>query len=109
MEQLCVQSAWENFQFFRIKTAFDPAPPIFLRVHEHGIELSVKPVHVTPGQALEKTVFGQDADVLRKIGMINAAGWQVAHLGRDPGRESDGAGSGEEDVGESDWVDVREQ
>src|SRR5438132_7317395 len=89
MEQLCVQSAWENFQFFRIKTAFDPAPPIFLRVHEHGIELSVKPVHVTPGHAFEKTVFGQDADILRKIGVINSAGLQLEYLGREQGCETD--------------------
>src|SRR5438105_3110924 len=108
MEQLCVQSAWENFQFFRIKTAFDPAPPIFLRVHEHGIELSVKPVHVTPGHAFEKTVFGQDADVLRKIGMINAAGLQVEHLGREQGRETDWSGRADDDFGESFSLDVVE-
>src|SRR5439155_23195514 len=99
MEQLCVQSAWENFQFFRITTAFDRAPPIFLRVHEHGIELCVKPPHVTPGHASEKTVFGQDADVLRKLGMINATGLKVEHIGREQCRETDWSGRADDGVG----------
>src|SRR6266481_4341817 len=68
MEQLRVEPTGENFQLGRVKSALDPAFSIFLRVHENGIELSIKPMHVTPGHAFEKTVFGQDSDVLCKIG-----------------------------------------
>src|SRR5437016_10275354 len=108
MEQLCVQSAWENFQFFRIKTAFDPAPPIFLRVHEHGIELAVKPVHVTPGHAFEKTVFSQDADVLRKVGVIDAARLQIEHFRREQCSQTDWPWSADNNFAELFSLDVIE-
>src|SRR5262249_37076656 len=58
MEKLSVQTARKNFQFGRIETALDPALPIFLRIYEHCVKLAVKPVHVVPGDAFEKTVFG---------------------------------------------------
>src|SRR5229473_2844428 len=101
MEQLRVEPARKNFQLGRVKPALDPAFSIFLRVHENGIELSIKPMHVTPGHAFEKTVFGQDSDVLRKIGVINAAGLQVEHLGREQSRETDWSGRADDDFGES--------
>src|ERR1043166_5989646 len=82
VKEFGVEAARENFQFRRIKPALDPALAIFLRVDEDSIELAVEPVHVTPCNALEETVLGQDADVLRKIGMINPAGLEIEHFRR---------------------------
>src|SRR5262249_35869354 len=54
MEKLGVESTRKDFQFFRLKPALDPALTVFLRVHEDGVELIIKPVHVAPRHALEK-------------------------------------------------------
>src|SRR5438876_9417309 len=108
MKQLRIEPAGENRQYGRVKSAFKPALSIFHRVHEHSIELAVKPVHVTPGHAFEKTVFSQDADILRKIGVINAAGLQVEHLGREQGCETDWSGRADDNFGESFSLDVVE-
>src|SRR5205085_6322270 len=83
MKQLGVEATRQNFQFCRIETAFDPALTVHFRINENGVELAVEPMHVTPRHAFEKTVLCQDADVLREIGMINAASLQVEHLGRE--------------------------
>src|SRR5947207_10047433 len=101
MEELRIQSARENSQFFRIKTAFDPTVAIFFRVYEDGIELPVEPVHVTPGHALEKTVFGQDPDVLGKIGVINTARLEIEHLGREQCGQTDRSRRADDDFAET--------
>ncbi len=107
-EQFGVETARKNFQLCRIETAIDPALSIFLRIDEDGVELAVEPVHVTPGHAFEKAVFGEDADVLRKIGVINAAGLQVEHLGRKQRSEADRSWRADDDFGESFSLDVIE-
>ena len=48
-----------------------------------GIDLAVEPMHVTPSQAFEETVFGQDAHVFGDVGMINPARLQIQHLRRE--------------------------
>src|SRR2546430_4706562 len=76
------ETARKNFQLRRIEAALDPALSIFFRVDENDVELAVKPVHITPSHAFEEAVLGKNADILRKIGVINAARLQVEHLGR---------------------------
>ena len=88
-EQFGIEAARENFQFRGIEATFDPALPIFFRVYKDGVELTIKPVHVTPCGAFEKAILGKDADVLREIGMINSARLQVEHLGCKQSRQSD--------------------
>src|SRR5262245_31865392 len=82
MEQFGVQAARQNFQFCRIESAFNPALLVLFGINEDSVELPVKPMHVTPRHALEKTVLGEDPNILREIGMIDAAGLQVEHFGR---------------------------
>ena len=65
-------------------------------------------MHVTPGHAFEKTVFGQNADVLRKIGVINSARLQIEHLGREQCGETDRSRRADDDFGESLALDVVE-
>ncbi len=83
MKQVGVESARQNLQFRRIESALDPALPVLFGINENRVELAVEPMHVTPGHAFKKTVFGQDPDVLREIGVINAARLQVEHFGRE--------------------------
>ncbi len=63
-------------------------------------------MHVTPRHAFQKTVLSQNADVLREIGVINAAGLQVEHLGREQRRQSNRAGRADDDLGEFFPLDV---
>ena len=65
-------------------------------------------MHVPPGQAFEKTVLGQDANVLRKIGVIDSAGLQVQHLGGEQSAQSDRARRADDDFGELFALDVIE-
>ena len=65
-------------------------------------------MHVAPGHALEEAVLGEDADVLRKIGVINAAGLQVEHLGREQRSEANRSWRTDDDFGESFSLDVIE-
>src|SRR5712691_12449682 len=106
MKELRVEAARENFQLCRIETAIDPAFPIFLGVYKNGIELSIKPMHVTPGHTFEKTVFGQDSDILGKIGVVDAARLQIEHFGREQSRQTDGSRRANDDFGESFPLDV---
>ena len=108
IEKIGVESARKNLQFLRRESAIDPALPILLRVHENRIELAVEPMHVAPGKAFEKTVLGQDADVLRKIGVINAARLQVQHLRREQPAETDRSRRADDDLGELFALDVIE-
>ena len=57
-----------------------------LGVDEDRIDLPVEPMHVAPGQAFEETVLGQDAHVFGNVGVVNAARFQVQHLG---GKQAD--------------------
>ena len=82
-EKVGVESARENFEFLRIESAIDPALAILFGVHKNSVELAVEPMHVIPGETFEKAVLGQDADVLRKIGVINPARLQIEHLRRE--------------------------
>src|SRR4051794_7979901 len=77
MKKLGIESTRKNLEPGRIKTAFDPALAILLRIHKNRIELPVEPVHVAPRNAFEEAVFREDADVLRKIGVVDAARAQV--------------------------------
>src|SRR5436190_9063600 len=106
MKQLCIESTRENFQFCGLKPALDPALQIFLGVHENGVELPVKPMHVTPRHAFKEAVLSKNADVLREIGVINAGGLEVKHLRREQRRESNRAGRADDDLGESFPLDV---
>src|SRR6266705_3663425 len=108
MKQFSVETAREKFQFCRIKPALDPALPVFFRVYENGVELAIEPVHVTPGHAFEEAIFGENANVLRKIGVMNAAGLQVEHLGREQRSEADRSRRADDDFGESFSLDVIE-
>src|SRR5207248_11621431 len=81
------------------EAALDPALSIFFRVDENYVELAVKPVHVAPRHAFEEAVFGKNADVLRKIGVINAARLQVEHLGCKQTCESDRPWSADNNLG----------
>ncbi len=92
MEEGGVEAARENFDFFGGDAAVDPAAAVVLGIHVDEVHLGVKPVHVNPGEGLEEAVIGEDADVLRKIGVINAAGAQAEHLRGDERDEAHGAG-----------------
>ena len=65
-------------------------------------------MHVVPRHAFEKTVVGQDTDVLREIGMINPARLQVQHLGGEEGSETNRSWRADDDLGESFTLDVIE-
>src|SRR6202022_1308888 len=108
IEKLMIEAARENFQFCRIKTALDPALAIFLRVYENGVELAVKPMHVTPGHAFPKTVVGQNANVLREIGVIDATGLQVEHFRSEQSSQPDRAWCTNDDLGKFFPLDVIE-
>src|SRR5689334_25320488 len=81
-EERGVETARQNFQFFRRKSSRNPTSAIFFRVDKYAVELAVEPLHVSPGDTLQKTIIGQNADVLRKVGVINPAGLQVQHFRR---------------------------
>src|SRR5256885_12046256 len=53
-----------------------------------AVELAIEPVHVMPGHTFKKTVIGQNANVLRKVRVINAARLQVQHFCRCQDRKS---------------------
>ena len=63
-------------------------------------------MHVTPRHAFEKAVLCQDADVLREISVINAAGLQVEHLGREQRGESNRSGRADDNFTEPFSLDV---
>ena len=65
-------------------------------------------MHVIPRETFEKAVLGQDADVLRKIGVINAARLQVEHLGREQAAETDRPRRADDDFSELFALDVIE-
>src|SRR5437867_12985762 len=100
MEKLRIETTRKNLQFCRIESALYPALPVFFRVDENGVELAVKPVHVTPGDTFEKAVFGQDADVLGEISVIDTACLQVKHFGREQRRQSDRPRRADNDLAE---------
>src|SRR5437660_8920709 len=101
MKELGVEAARENFQLGRVEAAFDPALAIFFRIHENGIELPVKPMHIAPGNAFEKTVFGQDPDILWEISVINSAGLKIEHFRREQRRKADRSRGTDDDLSES--------
>src|SRR6185295_17626544 len=68
-----IESARQYPQFARIDPAFDPTSPVLLGVNKDGVELTVEPMHVFPGQTFEKAILSQDANVLRKVGVIDPA------------------------------------
>ena len=45
-------------------------------------------MHEMPRHTFEKGVVGQNANILRKIGVINPARLQVQHFGREQRRQS---------------------
>src|SRR5438477_12253548 len=100
-EECGVEPAWQNLQFFRRKSPRNPASPILLRVDKYAVELPVEPLHVMPGYAFHETIVGQNADVLRKVGVINAACLQVQHLRRRQCRQPDGSRSANNNFSES--------
>src|SRR5262249_9048713 len=106
MKEVGIESARQDFQFCGIKAPFDPALSILFGIDEHGVELPVEPMHVTPRDAFQKAVLGKDADVLRKVGVINAAGLQVEHLGGEQPSQSNRAGRADDDLSESFPLDV---
>ena len=57
-------------------------------------------MHVTPRDAFEEAVLGQDADVLREIGVINAARLQIEHFGREQAGQPDRARRADDDLSE---------
>ena len=80
-EKLDIEAAWKDLQFRGIEATLDPALPIFFGVNENGVELAIEPVHVAPRDAFQEAVLSEDPDVLREIGMINAARLQIEHFG----------------------------
>ena len=86
MEQFGVEAARQNLQVRRIESSFNPALLVLFGINKNSVDLPVEPMHLSPGHALKKTIFSQDADVLRKIGVINAAGLEVEHLCREQRR-----------------------
>ncbi len=65
-------------------------------------------MHEVPGQALEEAILGEDADVLREIGVVNAAGLEIEHLAREERGETDRAGRADDDLGKVFALDVIE-
>ena len=53
---------------------------------------------IAPGERLEKIVVGEDADVLREIGVIDAAGAQAEDLCREQRGQTDGAGRADDEL-----------
>src|SRR5207248_10961551 len=43
-----IEPAWENFQFFRCRSPRIPASAMFIRIHEHTVELAIERLDVTP-------------------------------------------------------------
>src|SRR5207237_541967 len=58
-------------------------------------------MHVIPGHTLKKTIVGQNADVLRKIRVINAARLEVQHFRRCQCGQPDWSGRADNDFSES--------
>src|SRR5438270_67305 len=58
-------------------------------------------MNVMPGHTFKKTVIGQNADVLRKVRMINAACLQVQHFRRCQCGQPDRSGRADNDFSES--------
>ena len=78
----------------------DPALPIFFGVNKDGIELTIEPVHVTPRHTFKEAVLGKNADILWKIGVINAARLQVEHFGREQRGQSNWPGRADDNLSE---------
>src|SRR5437773_11215252 len=57
-------------------------------------------MHVTPHHALKKAVLGKNADVLGKIGMVDAARLQVEHLDREQCGQSNRPRGADDDLSE---------
>src|SRR5213592_4637064 len=57
-------------------------------------------MHVAPRHALKKAVLGKNADVLGKIGMVDAARLQVEHLGREQCGQSNRPRGADDDLTE---------
>src|SRR6476646_11502386 len=88
-EECGVETTRQNFQFFRRKSPRDPAAAIFRRIDKYAVELAVEPLHVSPGYAFQETIVGQNADVLRKVSVINPARLEVQHFRRRQRRQPD--------------------
>src|SRR4026208_1782898 len=76
-----VETAGENAQLFRGDAALNPCAAVAFAVNVNHIERVVEPLHVAPGKRLEERILREDANVLRKIGLIDAARAQAEHLG----------------------------
>src|SRR5690606_38130643 len=75
-----VEAAREDFDALRGDAAVDPRAAIALAVHVEEVELVVEPLHEIPRERLQEIVVGEDADVLREVGVINATGAQAEDL-----------------------------
>src|SRR6266699_3170229 len=58
-------------------------------------------MHVTPRHTFKEAVLGKNADVLWKIGVINAARLQVEHFGREQRGQSNRPGRADDNFRES--------
>ena len=79
---------------------------IFFGIDEDTVELAIEPVHVTPGDAFEVAVLGEDSDVLRKIGVVNPAGLQIEHLGSEQRGQANRAWGADDDLGKLFALDI---
>ena len=97
-KKLDIEAAWKDFQFRGIEATFDPALSILFGVNENGVELPIEPMHVTPRDAFQEAVLGKNSDVLREIGVINAARLQIEHFGCKQRGKSDRSGRADDDL-----------
>src|SRR5260370_4215241 len=91
-----------------MESARDAGVEIFFGIDENRIQLAVEPMHIMPGRALEKTVLGKNSNVLRKIGVIDAAGLQIKHLPCKQSRQTDRSGRADNNLGKFFPLDIIE-
>ena len=100
MKEAGIEASREDAQLPGGDAAVDPAPAVVLGVHVDGVKLGVEPVHVVPCQRFHQSVLGEDADIFRKIRVVDAGGGEAKHLGGRKCGKAHRAGCADDDLGE---------
>ena len=100
-EQPRVQAARQNVDAVGLDPPRLERLAVVARVDINDVHLLVKPLHEIPRQGLHPRVIGQDAHVLREVGVVNAARLDPEDLRCEQGAQSDRARRADDHLGET--------
>ena len=100
-EQPRVQAARQNMDAIGLDPPRLERLAVVAGVDINDVHLLVKPLHEIPRQGLHPRVIGQDAHVLREVGVVNTARLDPENLRREQGAQSDRTRRADDHLGET--------